>query len=170
MDTCIFAKQRLFRRSGRAVECTGLENRHTSDRIGGSNPSSSATKERATVRWRFHLEDCVVLANKHVDKWKRARSARSIALQVPPFRIAELVPTTASVGNPSSSATGRKRATVRWRFHLEDCVVLAHKHVVNHRERKRCCNSRVSGIATFFQDRYARISGLGLARCDCRIG
>ena len=29
-------------RSGRAVECTGLENRHTGDRIGGSNPSSSA--------------------------------------------------------------------------------------------------------------------------------
>lgn len=30
------------KRSGRAVDCTGLENRHPFTRIGGSNPSSSA--------------------------------------------------------------------------------------------------------------------------------
>ena len=32
------------RRSGRVVECTGLENRRTCERTGGSNPSSSAKK------------------------------------------------------------------------------------------------------------------------------
>src|SRR6185312_14923167 len=31
------------RRGGRAVECTALEMRHTGNRIGGSNPSLSAT-------------------------------------------------------------------------------------------------------------------------------
>jgi hypothetical protein len=31
------------RRGGRVVECTALEMRHTGNRIGGSNPSLSAT-------------------------------------------------------------------------------------------------------------------------------
>ena len=34
----------LVRRSGRAVECIGLENRRTCKGTGGSNPSSSARK------------------------------------------------------------------------------------------------------------------------------
>ena len=33
-----------IRRGGRVVECTGLENQHTSDRIEGSNPSLSASR------------------------------------------------------------------------------------------------------------------------------
>jgi hypothetical protein len=39
---------RLGWRGGRAVECTALEMRHTGNRIGGSNPSLSATR---TAKW-----------------------------------------------------------------------------------------------------------------------
>src|SRR5579872_6840981 len=38
---------RVQRRGGRVVECTALEMRHTGNRIGGSNPSLSATSERS---------------------------------------------------------------------------------------------------------------------------
>ena len=40
---------------GRVAEYTGLENRHTSNRIGGSNPSLSATVLYANVvEWLQH--------------------------------------------------------------------------------------------------------------------
>ena len=39
-----------LRRGGRVVECTALEMRHTGNRIGGSNPSLSATFDPCAVR------------------------------------------------------------------------------------------------------------------------
>src|SRR5579871_1844013 len=46
-----------MRRGGRAVEYTGLENRHTRKGIGGSNPSLSAiqTRSSAPLRTGSHL-------------------------------------------------------------------------------------------------------------------
>ena len=43
----------MTRRSGRAVECTGLENRHTREGIGGSNPSSSAKTKQTKLSERM---------------------------------------------------------------------------------------------------------------------
>src|SRR5580700_6699176 len=38
-----------LRRGGRVVECTALEMRHTGNRIGGSNPSLSASRLRGSL-------------------------------------------------------------------------------------------------------------------------
>jgi hypothetical protein len=40
-------------RGGRVVECTALEMRHTGNRIGGSNPSLSASQPEIT--WEFSI-------------------------------------------------------------------------------------------------------------------
>jgi hypothetical protein len=42
----------LLWRGGRVVECTALEMRHTGNRIGGSNPSLSASILFSVVRSR----------------------------------------------------------------------------------------------------------------------
>jgi hypothetical protein len=44
------------RRGGRVVECTALEMRHTGNRIGGSNPSLSATLNRRSFRLQLTPE------------------------------------------------------------------------------------------------------------------
>ncbi len=44
-----------LRRGGRAVECTALEMRHTGNRIGGSNPSLSATTQKYSTIPSFSL-------------------------------------------------------------------------------------------------------------------
>ena len=57
---CVPLIKKHSRRSGRAVDCTGLENRQGVKAFGGSNPSSSANKRSATflggifVLWHDH--------------------------------------------------------------------------------------------------------------------
>ena len=57
------------RRGGRAVECTGLENRHPRKRIVGSNPTLSArtTTSKNLTNWR---------ANPSLDVHSRSRGRR----------------------------------------------------------------------------------------------
>src|SRR6516162_8806621 len=44
----------ILRRGGRVVECTALEMRHTGNRIGGSNPSLSASYEFQRISANTH--------------------------------------------------------------------------------------------------------------------
>jgi hypothetical protein len=47
-------------RSGRVVECIGLENRRGRKSIGGSNPSSSASTIKATHRAAFCVSNALI--------------------------------------------------------------------------------------------------------------
>src|SRR5207244_12022458 len=56
------------RRGGRVVDCTALEMRHTGNRIGGSNPSLSATtKKFAQLRYFFAslIRSTFAVARRH---------------------------------------------------------------------------------------------------------
>ena len=63
---------------GRVVDCNGLENRHTGNRIGGSNPSPSATLRVCDASGGLRHTKCGAVSREGVPFIARQGEERAI--------------------------------------------------------------------------------------------